>query len=448
MGTREIDLCFYDDDPGALIRAKGLLKTDSLRGLDIQDVRTVLVKDSDTAQGLAKNSSPNVNVIDFKLPLTNGVEIAREIRKTEHDNKMPRSVILINTAYHVLSSDHVYDAPPEIRSVLNEARDDGTLDGICEKGKDLASKIRKNLHMPLLPGVKGRGRVAYRCLQDLIKSDTPEVQSSFISVLNFGRSIPDDEFYKILEQKRERSKLITVDKLDQLSEATLFIDCSSRLRYWQVPRVIRYESRQDGVFFPDRRVVLPFELPRIEEDIGEIRADMPNIHVSNPVQYAQKHRLQCFRDLGIKIDPAFIYSPMRPDTDRIITQLEDFFPESEFPDQRYREFIKNATRYVIKCHGDGGLVVPPQYDDLFEDKLFVIIENIKINPEYQKNGLGKELMNKALELISSKNIKLISLNASPLNNQINSDKLLLFYQKFGFKIFKKQGKNVIMIKKI
>ena len=95
-----------------------------------------------------------------------------------------------------------------------------------------------------------------------------------------------------------------------------------------------------------------------------------------------------------------------------------------------------------------GLLSDEQYDDLFEDKLFVIIENIKINPEYQKNGLGKELMNKALELISSKNIKLISLNASPLNNQINSDKLLLFYQKFGFKIFKKQGKNVIMIKKI
>jgi len=56
-------------------------------------------------------------------------------------------------------------------------------------------------------------------------------------------------------------------------------------------------------------------------------------------------------------------------------------------------------------------------------------------------------MNKALELIQKNGIKLIVLNASPLGQDISLDNLVVFYKKFGFKIFKNQGNNVIMIKR-
>ena len=93
-----------------------------------------------------------------------------------------------------------------------------------------------------------------------------------------------------------------------------------------------------------------------------------------------------------------------------------------------------------------GLLTHDQYDDLFEDKPFVILEHIRVYGDNRKSGLGTKLMTMALDMINKLGIKLIVLNASPLG-EIPLDKLVNFYEKFGFKIFKNQGKNVIMIKR-
>ena len=118
-----------------------------------------------------------------------------------------------------------------------------------------------------------------------------------------------------------------------------------------------------------------------------------------------------------------------------------------------REKILAGSITFQKLFGDSGwywfegLLTQDQYDDLFEDIPFVILEHIKVDKYFQKSGLGSELMNRALELISKMGIKLIVLNASPLGDDISLDNLVSFYKKFGFKIFRKQGKNNIMIKR-
>lgn len=112
----------------------------------------------------------------------------------------------------------------------------------------------------------------------------------------------------------------------------------------------------------------------------------------------------------------------------------------------------------LACEDSGwywfdGIITEEQYDDLFNGKMFIIIENIKVNTEHRNKGIGKELMNKAFEFTLHKTgAKSIVLNASPLTND-NGDKLPLdilieFYKKLGFNIFKNQGKNVIMIKRL
>ena len=94
-----------------------------------------------------------------------------------------------------------------------------------------------------------------------------------------------------------------------------------------------------------------------------------------------------------------------------------------------------------------GLLSHEQYDDLFDGKNFIIIENVKVDKYFQKSGLGSELMTRAFDYIHKKTgAKLIVLNASPLGD-IPLEKLVSFYKKFGFKVFKNQGGNVIMIKR-
>jgi hypothetical protein len=95
-----------------------------------------------------------------------------------------------------------------------------------------------------------------------------------------------------------------------------------------------------------------------------------------------------------------------------------------------------------------GILTEDQYDDLFEGKNYVIIEHIKVYGD-KRLGLGTELMTRALDYIQKKTgAKLIVLNASPLGSEITLENLVSFYKKFGFKVFKNQGGNVIMLKRI
>lgn len=93
-----------------------------------------------------------------------------------------------------------------------------------------------------------------------------------------------------------------------------------------------------------------------------------------------------------------------------------------------------------------GLISEEQYEDLFEGINFTIIENLKVDKNFQSNNIGTMLMQEAFKEINKK-AKIIILNASPLDNSIDEASLVKFYSKFGFKSYKKQGKNNIMIKR-
>jgi len=80
------------------------------------------------------------------------------------------------------------------------------------------------------------------------------------------------------------------------------------------------------------------------------------------------------------------------------------------------------------------------------DDYYIVIDDV-----FSKNrgsGVGTELMNKAISIIKKKypNIKVIMLDANP-NRQpkVPLDKLVEFYRKFGFEIYKPEGDNVIML---
>ena len=86
--------------------------------------------------------------------------------------------------------------------------------------------------------------------------------------------------------------------------------------------------------------------------------------------------------------------------------------------------------------------------DLYEDDFITKIEDLRVNDEYKGKGYAKLLMKKALDYIEENYSYPIYLNASPMLYQqgLNLNDLTGFYESFGFKVFKKQGGNNLMIK--
>ena len=122
-------------------------------------------------------------------------------------------------------------------------------------------------------------------------------------------------------------------------------------------------------------------------------------------------------------------------------------------------------RTTLSLNGIGSIVITetlPRYefvDDISEDELenlglyeddFISkIEDLRINDGYKGKGYAKLLMNKALDYIDENYSYPIYLNASPMQSDgmLNLNDLTRFYEKFGFKVFKRQGNNNLMIKK-
>ena len=81
------------------------------------------------------------------------------------------------------------------------------------------------------------------------------------------------------------------------------------------------------------------------------------------------------------------------------------------------------------------------------DDYYIMIDDIIVNNP--QNGIGTQLMNKCLDIIKKDypNINIIMLDASPIGaNKMPLPKLVEFYQRFGFEVYKPEGNNVIMIK--
>lgn len=95
-----------------------------------------------------------------------------------------------------------------------------------------------------------------------------------------------------------------------------------------------------------------------------------------------------------------------------------------------------------------GIISQDDYDDLFDGDPYFIIEDVKVDLHYQRSGIGAQLMNAAIEKIKKMGIKNIVLNACPIGKDIPLNQLVKWYVKLGFKVFKNQGNNVIMIMRI
>jgi GNAT superfamily N-acetyltransferase len=83
---------------------------------------------------------------------------------------------------------------------------------------------------------------------------------------------------------------------------------------------------------------------------------------------------------------------------------------------------------------------------LDEDDFISKIEDIQVDKIQQGKGVGTELMDRVIKEVLETGHDFVYLNASPMGNRgLSLNDLTKFYEKFGFKVIKKQGENNLMV---
>lgn len=86
-----------------------------------------------------------------------------------------------------------------------------------------------------------------------------------------------------------------------------------------------------------------------------------------------------------------------------------------------------------------------EFDELYPDNEIVKIEHIEVLDTYKNKGIGSDLMKRGIKLMKSKGYEQFYLNASPMGfSGLDTQDLVDFYEKFGFRILLDQGHNVLM----
>ena len=89
-----------------------------------------------------------------------------------------------------------------------------------------------------------------------------------------------------------------------------------------------------------------------------------------------------------------------------------------------------------------------QEDDIyniFTDDIIVKISYMSVDENYMSKSIGTSLFKKALEYFYDNGFTQFYLNASPMGFKgLNLDNLIKFYEKFGFKVFKKYDGDALM----
>jgi GNAT superfamily N-acetyltransferase len=95
-----------------------------------------------------------------------------------------------------------------------------------------------------------------------------------------------------------------------------------------------------------------------------------------------------------------------------------------------------------------------EFDDVFDEDTFynlypdneiVKISHLQVEDEYKKLGIGSELIKRGIELMKKQGYNQFYLNASPMGFKgLDTNNLVTFYKKFGFKELLNQGHNVLM----
>jgi GNAT superfamily N-acetyltransferase len=85
------------------------------------------------------------------------------------------------------------------------------------------------------------------------------------------------------------------------------------------------------------------------------------------------------------------------------------------------------------------------FNKLYPDDTIIKIEHLEIYDNYKNNVIGFKLMKYGMDYMKNQGYKQFYLNASPIGSTgLNTTDLVEFYKKFGFKILKNQGHNVLM----
>lgn len=94
-----------------------------------------------------------------------------------------------------------------------------------------------------------------------------------------------------------------------------------------------------------------------------------------------------------------------------------------------------------------GDITQEEYDEIFPDDRFVRINWLKVSDDHRGKGIAKFLIQKAIDKIKSMGYNQVFLNASPVNDGSNLplNDLVGLYSSFGFKTFKHQGGNALMV---
>jgi GNAT superfamily N-acetyltransferase len=86
-----------------------------------------------------------------------------------------------------------------------------------------------------------------------------------------------------------------------------------------------------------------------------------------------------------------------------------------------------------------------EFEDLFPESEIVKIEYLNVEDKYKNSGVGSELMKRGMVLMRKNGYTQFYLNASPMGRSgLNTNELVNFYKKFGFKEILNQGHNVLM----
>ncbi len=92
-------------------------------------------------------------------------------------------------------------------------------------------------------------------------------------------------------------------------------------------------------------------------------------------------------------------------------------------------------------------LTPEEFEalNLDEDEPIAKIEHIEVNVASRGQGVGGQLLSKAVGGARQMGVNFIYLNACPMGvDGLSLDDLTLFYEKYGFSVFKSQGNNNLM----
>lgn len=92
-------------------------------------------------------------------------------------------------------------------------------------------------------------------------------------------------------------------------------------------------------------------------------------------------------------------------------------------------------------------LTPEEFEalNLDEDEMIAKIEHIEVNIASRGQGVGGQLLSKAVGDARQMGVNFIYLNACPMGvDGLSLNDLTVFYEKYGFSVFKSQGNNNLM----